>query len=112
MGLRPGPVRAIRGVGDPRQLPACSSLFGRQHPRFGAVRMPTPTEPIGSIPRPLPLIEAVAKRRDGTDPALHEDMGVSVLIDGEQRTYRDFWAYSMQGVIRARVRGTAMAFRI
>ena len=28
-----------------------------------------PTEPIGSIPRPLALIEAIAKR-DGTDPAL------------------------------------------
>ena len=31
--------------------------------------MTIPTEPIGSIPRPLPLIEAVAAT-DGTDPSL------------------------------------------
>jgi 5-methyltetrahydropteroyltriglutamate--homocysteine methyltransferase len=31
--------------------------------------MTIPTEPIGSIPRPLALIEAIATR-DGTDPAL------------------------------------------
>jgi hypothetical protein len=31
--------------------------------------MTIPTEPIGSIPRPLRLLEAVATR-DGTDPAL------------------------------------------
>ena len=31
--------------------------------------MAIPTEPIGSIPRPLKLIEAVANR-DGADPAL------------------------------------------
>jgi 5-methyltetrahydropteroyltriglutamate--homocysteine methyltransferase len=31
--------------------------------------MPIPTEPIGSVPRPLPLLEALA-RTDGADPAL------------------------------------------
>ena len=31
--------------------------------------MPIPTEPIGSIPRPLELIEALA-RKDADDPSL------------------------------------------
>jgi hypothetical protein len=60
--------------------------------------MTIPTEPIGSIPRPLRLIEAVATR-DGTDPALDplyeeairdtierfEATGSPVITDGEQR---------------------------
>ena len=32
--------------------------------------MAIPTEPIGSIPRPLALIEAVAAAGDGADPEL------------------------------------------
>lgn len=32
--------------------------------------MTIPTEPIGSIPRPLRLIEAVAAAGDGADPKL------------------------------------------
>ncbi len=58
------------------------------------------TEPIGSIPRPLRLIEAVATR-DGMDPALDplyeeairdtierfEATGSPVITDGEQRKY-------------------------
>ena len=32
--------------------------------------MKIPTEPIGSIPRPLSLIEAINARGDGTDPSL------------------------------------------
>jgi 5-methyltetrahydropteroyltriglutamate--homocysteine methyltransferase len=34
--------------------------------------MTIPTKPIGSIPRPSRLIEAVAARGHGTDPALDE----------------------------------------
>ncbi len=62
-----------------------------------------PTEPIGSIPRPLALIEAIA-RLDGTDPkldSLYEDAirdtierfettGSPVITDGEQRKYHNF----------------------
>jgi PAS domain-containing protein len=33
--------------------------------------MDIPTEPIGSIPRPLALIEAIGSRGDGTDPGLN-----------------------------------------
>jgi 5-methyltetrahydropteroyltriglutamate--homocysteine methyltransferase len=73
--------------------------------------MSIPTEPIGSIPRPPPLIEAV-RTRDGTDPALEplyeaairdtiasfEATGSPVITDGEQRKYQNFWAYSVEGL--------------
>jgi 5-methyltetrahydropteroyltriglutamate--homocysteine methyltransferase len=71
-----------------------------------------PTEPIGSIPRPLSLIEAIAARGDGTDPALEplyeaavadtiaqfEATGSQVITDGEQRKYHNFWTYSVHGL--------------
>jgi len=70
-----------------------------------------PTEPIGSIPRPLGLIEAIAAT-DGLDPgldALYEDAirdtiarfeatGSPVITDGEQRKYHNFWTYCVQGL--------------
>jgi 5-methyltetrahydropteroyltriglutamate--homocysteine methyltransferase len=73
--------------------------------------MTIPTEPIGSIPRPLRLIEAVAAG-DGTDPRLDplydqairdtikrfEATGSPVISDGEQRKYHNFWTYGVQGL--------------
>jgi 5-methyltetrahydropteroyltriglutamate--homocysteine methyltransferase len=73
--------------------------------------MDIPTEPIGSIPRPLELIEAVAAR-GGTDPTLgslydeavrdtiarFEATGSPVITDGEQRKYHNFWTYSVEGL--------------
>jgi 5-methyltetrahydropteroyltriglutamate--homocysteine methyltransferase len=73
--------------------------------------MNIPTEPIGSIPRPPRLIEAIA-RTDGTDPRLDplyeeairdtierfEATGSPVITDGEQRKYHNFWTYSVQGL--------------
>jgi 5-methyltetrahydropteroyltriglutamate--homocysteine methyltransferase len=73
--------------------------------------MTIPTEPIGSIPRPLRLIEAVATR-DGTDPTLgplydeavrdtierFEATGSPVITDGEQRKYHNFWTYCVHGM--------------
>ena len=70
-----------------------------------------PTEPIGSIPRPLDLIEAVANG-DSEDPALDplydaairdtirrfEASGSPVITDGEQRKYHNFWTYSVHGL--------------
>ena len=70
-----------------------------------------PTEPIGSIPRPLALVEAVAKT-DGADPALDalyddairdtiarfEETGSPVITDGEQRKYHNFWTYWVHGL--------------
>jgi 5-methyltetrahydropteroyltriglutamate--homocysteine methyltransferase len=73
--------------------------------------MTIPTEPIGSIPRPLRLIEAL-KATDSMDPALEplydeairdtierfEATGSPVITDGEQRKYHNFWTYCVQGL--------------
>lgn len=70
--------------------------------------MPIPTEPIGSIPRPPSLIEAIAKV-GSEDPSLEplyeeaigdtiarfEATGSPVIGDGEQRKYHNFWTYSV-----------------
>jgi 5-methyltetrahydropteroyltriglutamate--homocysteine methyltransferase len=73
--------------------------------------MTIPTEPIGSIPRPLGLIEAIATR-DGDDASVDplydeairdtierfEATGSPVITDGEQRKYRGFWTYCLNGL--------------
>ena len=73
--------------------------------------MNIPTEPIGSIPRPLRLLEAITAR-GATDPALDplyddairdtiqrfEATGSPVITDGEQRKYHNFWTYSVHGL--------------
>jgi 5-methyltetrahydropteroyltriglutamate--homocysteine methyltransferase len=73
--------------------------------------MTIPTEPIGSIPRPLRLLEAIAAM-DGTDPSLEplyeeaildtierfEATGSPVITDGEQRKYHNFWTYCVHGL--------------
>ncbi len=73
--------------------------------------MKIPTEPIGSIPRPARLIEAVA-RFGPMDPqleALYDDAvrdtiqqfeatGSPVITDGEQHKYHNFWTYSVHGL--------------
>src|SRR5467141_1266283 len=70
-----------------------------------------PTEPIGSIPRPIDLIERVAKG-DSEDPnlaPLYEDAirdtielfeatGSPVVTDGEQRKYHNFATYCVHGL--------------
>src|SRR3979490_1395115 len=70
-----------------------------------------PTEPIGSIPRPVHLIERIAKG-DSEDPnlaPLYEDAvrdtieqfeatGSPVVTDGEQRKYHNFCTYCVQGL--------------
>src|SRR6267143_6140372 len=70
-----------------------------------------PTEPIGSIPRPVDLIERVAKG-DSEDPnlaPLYEDAirdtierfeatGSPVVTDGEQRKYHNFCTYCVHGL--------------
>src|SRR5580693_6262124 len=74
--------------------------------------MNIPTEPIGSIPRPLSLIDAVNACGDGTDPSLDalydeatrdtieqfEATGSPVITEGEQRKYQNFWTYSVHGL--------------
>ena len=73
--------------------------------------MTIPTEPIGSIPRPPALIDAVAEL--GHDnPRLEplyenairdtverfEATGSPVISDGEQRKYHNFWTYCVHGL--------------
>jgi 5-methyltetrahydropteroyltriglutamate--homocysteine methyltransferase len=73
--------------------------------------MTIPTEPIGSIPRPLALIEAI-KVGGSQDPALDplfeaaiqdtierfEATGSPVITDGEQRKYHNFATYCVDGL--------------
>jgi 5-methyltetrahydropteroyltriglutamate--homocysteine methyltransferase len=70
-----------------------------------------PTEPIGSIPRPPPLIAAVTAR-GSDDPSLEplyeeavrdtieqfEATGSPVITDGEQRKYHNFLTYCVHGL--------------
>ncbi|MBC7784156.1 MAG: 5-methyltetrahydropteroyltriglutamate--homocysteine methyltransferase [Burkholderiales bacterium] len=86
--------------------------------------MTIPTEPIGSIPRPLHLIEAVAAAGDGADPsldALYEDAirdtiarfeatGSPVITDGEQRKYHNFWTYCVHGLANTAPDGFKIPF--
>ncbi len=74
--------------------------------------MRIPTEPIGSIPRPPALIEAIARAGDYLDPSLDplyeeairdtiekfEATGSPIISDGEQRKYQNFWTYSVHGL--------------
>ena len=73
--------------------------------------MVIPTEPIGSIPRPKWLIDAIAAAGTGMDGSLEplyaeairdtvvqfEATGSPVITDGEQRKYHNFWTYSVEG---------------
>jgi 5-methyltetrahydropteroyltriglutamate--homocysteine methyltransferase len=89
----------------------------------GEMFMPIPTEPIGSIPRPLALIDALL-RTDAEDPALEglyqsavadtvqrfEGTGSPVISDGEQRKYHNFWTYCVHGLPNAAPDGFKIPF--
>src|SRR5258705_1959432 len=82
-----------------------------------------PTEPIGSIPRPVDLIERVAKS-DSEDPnltPLYEDAirdtierfeatGSPVITDGEQRKYHNFITYCVHGLTNTAPDGFIIPF--
>lgn len=86
--------------------------------------MTIPTEPIGSIPRPLPLIEAVKAAGDHADPSLEplyeeairdtverfELTGSPVVTDGEQRKYHNFWTYCVHGLANTAPDGFRIPF--
>jgi 5-methyltetrahydropteroyltriglutamate--homocysteine methyltransferase len=83
-----------------------------------------PTEPIGSIPRPVELLSAI--QRIGTDDhpdltALYESAvrdtvrhfeatGSPVVTDGEQRKYHNFWTYCVHGLRNTAPDGFAIPF--
>jgi 5-methyltetrahydropteroyltriglutamate--homocysteine methyltransferase len=83
-----------------------------------------PTEPIGSIPRPRALVDAICSAGDGTHPyldPLYEDAirdtiaqfeatGSPVITDGEQRKYQNFWTYCVQGLPNTSPDGFAIPF--
>jgi 5-methyltetrahydropteroyltriglutamate--homocysteine methyltransferase len=85
--------------------------------------MPIPTEPIGSIPRPPQLIEAVATLGFG-NPKLEplfkeavrdsikrfEETGSPVITDGEQRKFHNFWTYSVDGLANTAPDGFRIPF--
>jgi 5-methyltetrahydropteroyltriglutamate--homocysteine methyltransferase len=70
-----------------------------------------PTEPIGSIPRPPALLDAIAEW-GSDDPRLEplyeaairdtitefEATGSPIVTDGEQRKYHNFWTYPVEGL--------------
>jgi 5-methyltetrahydropteroyltriglutamate--homocysteine methyltransferase len=82
-----------------------------------------PTEPIGSLPRPVALIEAI-EHGDGDDPRLDrlyddairdtierfEATGSPVITDGEQRKYHNFWTYSVHGLTNTAPDGFRIPF--
>ena len=82
-----------------------------------------PTEPIGSIPRPPPLISAI-ERAGADDPSLDatyaaatidtlrcfEETGSPLITDGEQRKYHNFWTYCVHGLSNAAPDGFRIPF--
>src|SRR6267378_1249126 len=82
-----------------------------------------PTEPIGSVPRPIALIQGLA-RGDVVNPdldPLYEDAirdtierfeatGSPVITDGEQRKYHNFWTYSVHGLANTAPDGFKIPF--
>jgi 5-methyltetrahydropteroyltriglutamate--homocysteine methyltransferase len=85
--------------------------------------MNIPTEPIGSIPRPLRLLDALSST-DGVDPLLDplydeaiqdtvaqfEATGSPVISDGEQRKYHNFLTYCVHGLPNTRQDGFCIPF--
>ena len=85
--------------------------------------MTIPTEPIGSIPRPPELIDAVA-RKGSDDPSLDplyeaavrdtverlEATGSPVITDGEQRKHHNFWTYPVHGLTNTHPDGFRIPF--
>ena len=90
-----------------------------------------PTEPIGSIPRPLELIEAIKAKASVTptiDPALDPELdplyeeairdtikrfeatGSPVISDGEQRKYQNFATYCIHGLTNTAPDGFKLRF--
>jgi 5-methyltetrahydropteroyltriglutamate--homocysteine methyltransferase len=83
-----------------------------------------PTEPIGSIPRPLGLLNAIQRVGDDDHPDLtalyeaavrdtvehFEATGSPVVTDGEQRKYHNFWTYCVHGLRNTAPDGFAIPF--
>src|SRR5688572_242762 len=85
--------------------------------------MTIPTEPVGSIPRPPVLIDAITAHGYAS-PALEplfddatrdtirefEATGSPVICDGEQRKYHNFWTYAVEGLLNTAPDGFMIPF--
>jgi len=85
--------------------------------------MTIPTEPIGSIPRPLKLLDAIG-RHGGSHPTLEplydeavrdtieqfEAAGSHIVTDGEQRKYHNFATYCVEGLPNTAPDGFKLSF--
>jgi 5-methyltetrahydropteroyltriglutamate--homocysteine methyltransferase len=83
-----------------------------------------PTEPIGSIPRPKALVDAIKACGSGSHPNLEPLYEAAVrdtidcfaatrspvISDGEQRKYRNFWTYSVESLPNTRPDGFKIPF--
>ena len=89
----------------------------------GAPMVSIPTEPIGSIPRPRALLDAIAvegpdsPRLDDAYRAAVKDTvqrfeatGSPMVTDGEQRKYHNFWTYCVHGLPNTAPDGFAIPF--
>ncbi len=90
--------------------------------------MSIPTEPIGSIPRPVELIDTALAVQAGTaspaeleamfDAAVRDTLaefdatGSPVVSDGEQRKFQSFWTYSIQGLPDLDAHGFEIPFNV
>jgi 5-methyltetrahydropteroyltriglutamate--homocysteine methyltransferase len=112
------------GVDCPQRLTSIVLLnFRKDLSMADAIPITIPTEPIGSIPRPIDLIQRLAKV-DSEDPnlaPLYEDAirdtierfeatGCPVITDGEQRKYHNFWTYSVHGLPNTAPNGFKIPF--
>ncbi len=86
-------------------------------------RITIPTEPIGSIPRPPGLVDAIATLGAGNpklerlyDEAVRDTIerfeatGSPVITDGEQRKYHNFWTYCVHGLANTNPDGFKIPF--
>jgi 5-methyltetrahydropteroyltriglutamate--homocysteine methyltransferase len=86
--------------------------------------MEIPTEPIGSIPRPRALLDALRQHgalEDARLEALYDDAvrdtvarfeatGSPLITDGEQRKFHNFWTYSVEGLANTAPDGFRIPF--
>ena len=116
----------LRGMRLAREAEVRRLPVAKKHPaprNENGESMTLPTEPIGSIPRPLGLIDAVS-RLDSDSPQLEslydeavrdtverfEATGSPVITDGEQRKYHNFWTYSVHGLANTAPDGFKIPF--
>ena len=88
--------------------------------------MEIPTEPIGSIPRPRVLIDALQEQGRGSTGGEHleklfddavrdtivqfEATGSPLITDGEQRKFHNFYTYSVEGLANTAPDGFSIPF--